>query len=253
MGETDSEEVPALKSYPAWDAAVRAFHWINLLCVLGLIAVGVAILNDGALGVDNDGKILLKTVHVLIGYVFVLNLAWRLVWAFVGGTHARWRGILPGGRGYLRELRGYLLDLRAGRTRQYVGHDPLGRLAVTMLLILMFMQAVSGLLLAGTDLFYPPIGSWIAGNVAAPGVDPATLVPYAPDMYDAAAYAEMRSWRAPVVAMHGYVFYAILVVAVIHLFGVVATEVRTGSNLISAMVTGKKVLKAPPADQAPRN
>ena len=36
----------------------------------GSIAVGVAILNDKALGVDNDGKILLKTVHVYIGYVF---------------------------------------------------------------------------------------------------------------------------------------------------------------------------------------
>ena len=249
MSESRSEHPALLQTYPVWDAAVRSFHWINLLCVLGLIAVGVAILNDGALGVDNDGKVLLKTVHVWIGYVFVLNLAWRVVWAFVGGAHARWRGILPGGRGYLRELHGYVRDLRAGRTRQYLGHDPLGRLAVTLLLILMLMQAMTGLLLAGTDLFYPPLGGWIAGNVAAPGVDPATLVPYAPAMYDAAAYAEMRSWRAPVVAMHGYVFYALLVMAVIHLLGIVATEVRTGSNLVSAMVTGKKILKAPPADQ----
>ena len=71
------------------------------------MAVGVVILNAKLLGVTDDGKILLKTVHVWIGYVFALNLTWRLVWAFIGGTHARWRAILPGGRGSLtpRHLR----------------------------------------------------------------------------------------------------------------------------------------------------
>ena len=54
-----------LKAYPVWNASVRWFHWINVLCMLGLIAVGVVILNSKALGVTNDGKILLKTVHVL--------------------------------------------------------------------------------------------------------------------------------------------------------------------------------------------
>jgi len=61
-----------LKSYRVWDAGTRWFHWINVLCIVGLAAVGVAILNDKALGVTDDGKILLKTVHVLIGYVLSL-------------------------------------------------------------------------------------------------------------------------------------------------------------------------------------
>ena len=69
-----------MKVHPVWDVSVRCFHWINVVSVLGLIAVGVAILNDKALGVTNDGKILLKTVHVWIGYVFALNLLWRFVW-----------------------------------------------------------------------------------------------------------------------------------------------------------------------------
>src|SRR5688572_3269029 len=110
-----------LKSYSAWDAGVRWFHWINLLCVLGLIAVGVAILNDKALGVSNDGKILLKTVHVWIGYTLALNLLWRLIWAFIGGPHARWRAFLPGGRGYMSELGAYVTDFRVGRPKQYLG------------------------------------------------------------------------------------------------------------------------------------
>ena len=57
--------------------------------MIGLIAVGLAILNDKALGVTTDGKILLKSVHVWIGYVFAVNLLWRLVWTFIGGPLAR--------------------------------------------------------------------------------------------------------------------------------------------------------------------
>jgi Ni/Fe-hydrogenase 1 B-type cytochrome subunit len=237
-----------LKTYSVWDAGVRWFHWINVICVLGLIAVGVAILNDKALGVTNDGKILLKSVHVLIGYVFALNLLWRLVWAFIGGRHARWSAILPGGRGYMHEVRAYIADVRSGQPRQYIGHNPVGRFAVTLLLFLLFTQAVTGLALAGTDLFYPPIGKWIANWVASPGIDPATLVPYAKEMYEPVAYESMRVFRKPFITIHYFGFYTLLFFAVVHIVAVVVTEIREGGNLISAMVTGRKVLSEPPAD-----
>lgn len=242
-----------LRVYAVWDKGVRLFHWINVLCVLGLIAVGVAILNDQALGVDNDGKVLLKTTHVWIGYVFALNLFWRLVWAFVGGIHARWREILPGGRGYLAALRRYITALRAGKHPQFLGHNPIGRIAVSLLLVLLMTQAVTGLVLAGTDLFMPPLGKLIATHVAAPGVQPATLLPYSPAMYDATAYAEMRALRAPVVKIHLYAFFLLLFLGIIHIAAVVVTEIRGGGNLISAMVTGKKILRAPIAEHEPRD
>lgn len=237
------------KSYSVWDAGVRWFHWINVLCVLGLIAVGVGILNDKALGASNDGKILLKTVHVWIGYAFALNLLWRLVWAFIGGPHARWRAILPGGRGYLSETGRYIAAVRAARPLQYLSHNPLGRAAVTVLLLLLLVMAATGLMLAGTDLFFPPIGRWIASWVAAPGVEPATLVPYAPEMYDKAAYAAMRDFRGPIVSIHYYGFYTLLAMLLVHVMAVVVTESRAGGNLVSAMFSGKKVLSEPPADR----
>ena len=239
-----------LKTWPAWDAAVRWFHWINVLCMIGLIAVGVVILNAKVLGVTNDGKILLKTVHVWIGYVFAVNLLWRLVWAFIGGPLARWRAFLPGGHGYLDELRSYIADFIAGRPRQYLGHNPLGRIAVTLLLLLLLTQAITGLVLAGTDLFYPPLGAQIAGWVAASGVDPATLVPYAPELYDKSAYEAMRAFREPFITFHYYNFYALICLAVIHTLAVVVTELREGGGLITAMFTGNKTLNVPPADAA---
>jgi cytochrome b len=240
-----------LTSYSVWDRGVRVFHWLNLLCIFGLIAVGVAILNDKALGISDAGKVVLKTVHVCIGYVFVLNLLWRLVWAFIGGPYARWRAFLPGGRKYLSELRNYIAAARAGHTRQYLGHNPLGRISVAALLLLLLVMAGTGLVLAGTDLFYPPFGRWIAGWVAAPGIDPATLAPYAPEMYDAGAYAAMRDFRAPIVLVHLYGFYTFLGLVIIHILAVVVTELRSGGNLISAMVSGTKILRETPVDRQP--
>mgnify|MGYP001812247887 FL=1 len=236
------------RTWTVWDAGIRSFHWINLLCMLGLIGVALVILNAKTLGVSTDGKILLKTVHVWIGYVFALNLAWRLVLAFTGGPHARWRAILPFGRGYRNEVRDHITALRTGRPRQYLGHNPLGRLAVTVLLLLLTTQAVTGLVLAGTDLFYPPIGGWIADRVAAPGVDPGTLVPYAPQMYDEDAWQGMRAFREPFITVHYYGFFALLVLIVLHVTAVVVTELRGGGNLVSAMITGRKVLSESPAD-----
>ena len=238
-----------IKSYTVWDASIRWFHWVNFLCILGLIAVGVVILNAKILGVPTDGKILLKTVHVWIGYIFALNLSWRFIRAFIGSPNARWQAILPGGPGYIKEVRDYIVDFKAGRPRQYLGHNPLGRIAVTLLIFLLLVQAVTGLVLAGTDLFYPPIGSWIANWVASPGVDPATLMPYAKEMYNEESYKAMRAFRKPFITVHYYGFYILLIFAVIHIVAVVVTELREGGNLISAMFSGKKILNRSPADR----
>ena len=93
------------KEYVAWDAATRWFHWINALSVICLIVVGFLILKAGVIDVPNSGKATLKTIQVWIGYVLVANLLWRIVWAFFGNRYARWRAMLPGGRGYFHALR----------------------------------------------------------------------------------------------------------------------------------------------------
>jgi Ni/Fe-hydrogenase 1 B-type cytochrome subunit len=69
------------RAYAVWDAPTRWFHWINALAVLGLIVVGVILLNEDALGLLAGGKVLLKQIHVALGYVMVLNLIWRFIWA----------------------------------------------------------------------------------------------------------------------------------------------------------------------------
>ena len=101
-----------LKEYFVWDKPVRIFHWLNVLCVLCLMAIGIAILNGKALGISTDGKILLKTWHVYIGYIFVINLVARIIWGFKANRYARWQAILPKGEAYWDQFADYIVGLK---------------------------------------------------------------------------------------------------------------------------------------------
>lgn len=236
--------------YRVWDAPTRLFHWVNVASILLLAAIGTAILYDKELGITDAGKLLLKSVHVWIGYVFALNLLWRIIWAFLGNRHARWSAILPFRRGYIAECKSYVRGLKQGDARPYAGHNPIARAMVTFLFILLLVQAATGLVLAGTDIYYPPFGHWIAAWIAAPGVDPSAIVPYDKTGIDPVAWDAMRSFRSPYVTAHYWTFYVLLAAALIHLVGVVVTELREGGGIVSAMLTGKKVFSRVPIDDA---
>lgn len=232
-----------------WDAPTRWFHWINAISVIALVVVGYVMLNGRSLEIPRPGSLKLKMLHTWVGYVFVINLLIRLAWAFLGNRYARWRAILPGGRGYLSATVSYIKAFVSRHPEQYLGHNPLGRLSVTAMLILLVILAVSGVVLAGTDLFYPPLGPWISRWIAAPRVDPTTLVPGAREMYDKSAFDAMRALRKPFIVSHLYSYRALLVVAAFHVVGVVITEIRESGNAISATFTGRKIIAGHPVDE----
>jgi Ni/Fe-hydrogenase 1 B-type cytochrome subunit len=218
------------------------------VCVFGLAVLATAILYSKELGITDDGKVLLKTTHVWFGYVFAANLGWRVIWAFLGNRQARWSAILPFGSGYGISLKTYVSGLFKGDGPSYLGHNPVARLIISLFLLLLIVQAITGLVLAVTDIYYPPFGYWFASWVAAPGVDPSTLVPYDKTGIDAASWDAMRAFRSPFVIVHYWVFYALLFLIVIHILGVVVTELREGGRLVSAMFTGRKVFDRKPTD-----
>jgi Ni/Fe-hydrogenase 1 B-type cytochrome subunit len=239
---------PVHTAYLAWDVPTRLFHWINVLAVLVLIGTGLVILNDDTLGLSASGKLLLKSIHVSFGYIMGLNLLWRLVWASFGNSYSQWQAFLPGGPGYLASLRAYCASFLSGTPQQFIGHNPLARIAVTLLFLLLTIQLVTGLLIAGTDLFWPPFGHSFAQWVVAPGIDPGTVHAGAIDMMDKAAYKAMRAFRAPFVEIHEYTFYTLVVLIIFHLAAVVVTELHEGGSIISAMFTGRKLLTKKPPD-----
>ena len=237
------------KSYKVWDAPVRIFHGVNIISILVLLAAGLVIYNGSSFGVSGEGKILLKKIHVYAGYVFSINLIIRLVWAFMGNRHARFKGLLPMGKGYVDQLKAYWASLKTSKPQNYLGHNPLARIGLSLLMLVLVFQAVTGLMLAGTDIYFPPFGQWIAEWVAAAGVDPTTLVPGNREMVDAAAYSEMRAFRKPYITIHEYGFFALLALIPIHIYMAVRSDRKYEGQIISGIFTGEKHFSSEPVDK----
>jgi cytochrome b len=241
----------AATRYRVWDRTTRLFHWINFCCVLALSALAIVMLNGKLLGLSHDGSILLKTVHAYVGYVFAINLGWRLVWAFVGNRHARWAAFLPGGKGFAAALGRQVRSLRSGYDLPYVGHSPLARIMIGGLLVLLVVQAMTGLLLAGTDLYLPPFGGYMADWVT--GGDPSRLAQLQPGSTEhvvSGAYEAMRGFRRPVKLTHEFGFYVLLTAIALHILANILEDVRYGTGQISAMFSGIKTLRGKPVDDA---
>ncbi len=234
--------------YRAWDVPTRIFHWVNFTTVICLIIFGLIMLFKKELGITGiDAKVGLKEVHVIFGYIFVLNLAWRILWGFIGNRYARWSNLLPG-KDFISNIQHYIQSVKSGESEQYIGHNPLGRLAVIFIFLLLVIMAVTGLVRAGTDIYYPPFGSAVLEYIAEPGADLDSIKPYIADGTDKDKAAKLKAFKGPFGKVHIYTSYVLMFMIVLHIFFVVRTEIREGGGLISAMFTGKKVLTRKPAD-----
>jgi len=237
-----------LYEYRVWDLPTRLFHWINFTCVIMLIFMGLVMLFKKELGITSvEAKIGLKTVHVIIGYVFVANLAIRIIWGFIGNKYARWRTLVPSS-GHMDTIRNYMNSIKQGKPLQYAGHNPLGQLAVVVTFLCLITMAVTGLTRAGTDIYYPPFGSIAAEYIAQPGVDPGSLVPYDTSAADKEKYDSLKAFKEPFGTIHVYTAYILMFLIVMHIGAVIRVEVKEGGGIISAMFTGKKLLNNAASD-----
>src|SRR5579864_7568622 len=108
LGDPAPQPTYSLRSYRAWDAPTRWFHWINAVLVAALSILGIALLTGRKFGVGTEGRDLLERFHVMLGFALTINLLWRFYWAFHGNRYAQWRAILPMGPRYLRALQAYV-------------------------------------------------------------------------------------------------------------------------------------------------
>ena len=240
--------IKTYRSYTAWSKSVRWFHWINVLSVISLIFVGLIMLYSKELGISSiEVKVSIKALHVIIGYIFATNLIIRIVFAFMGPSSARFSAFIPG-KDFMQNLRGYLASLKAGKPQQFIGHNPMGKLAVSSLFLLLIIMAVSGLIRAGTDIYYPPFGSMVSTYIAEDGTDPSTLIPYNDKGVNKEKMASLKAFKSPFGKVHLYAAYLLMMLIVMHITSVVLAEVKEGGGLVSAMFSGKKILSDKPVD-----
>lgn len=115
-----------------WDWPTRLFHWSLVTCFASawLSFQYATALDDPTL-----------RWHRWNGYAILVLLVFRVLWGFAGSSTARFSGLPLGPRSVL----GYLKATFSGRSRHFLGHNPLGSWMVVVLLLAMATQALLGL------------------------------------------------------------------------------------------------------------
>lgn len=87
--------------------------------------------------------------------------SWRILGgvlsgALIGNKYARWRELAPS----KSAIYSYRESIHTGAPQQFIGHNPLGKLAVIVIILILTVLAVSGLIRAGTDYTIHPSEAW---------------------------------------------------------------------------------------------
>ena len=75
-------------------------------------------------------------------------MIFRVIWGFIGTKHALFTQFVP----TFTKLKRYVSEQKQGNERNYAGHNPMGSLMVLLMLLLVLLQAVTGLFMTD-DIF----------------------------------------------------------------------------------------------------
>ncbi len=123
-----------------WDLPVRIVHW--------LIVLGVA-----ASWASHYAGVEWFEWHRRSGYLVLVLVVFRVLWGFLGTRHARFAT-------FLRRPR-VIVDYLRGRDPGGAGHNPLGALAVVAMLLVLLLQAGTGLFANDEIMSVGPFYGWV--------------------------------------------------------------------------------------------
>lgn len=181
-----------------WDPLVRIAHWT--LAVSFLVAF-----------VSADRW---EELHVAAGYTIAGLAVFRLLWGFIGTSHARFRSFVTSPATLLR----YLRKLLAPQPTRYLGHNPAGGWMVVVLLLSLLLTTLTGMLAYGT----------FSGTMRLVGT---ALGGEAFDIFSLYDLFE---------DVHEFLGFLMLLLAVVHVAGVLVVSWIYRENLVRGMITGRK-------------
>jgi len=184
-----------------WDAPVRLFHWLIVLLFAFMYATGK---------VKGDWL----DWHMRGGYAILALVLFRLLWGFFGSTHARFSSFLSGPAAALQ----FAKKLASRAPAPVAGHNPLGGWMVIALLIVLGVQAGTGLFANDDILVEGPLASLVSKDMS----------------------NRLTSW-------HYWNFNLLQVLVAVHVLAVIYHLRVMKEDLVGAMFTGVKHL---PADTA---
>ena len=181
-----------------WDLPLRLFHWLLVACIVGsLISV-----NIGGNAIE---------YHAYFGYSILTLLIFRLIWGFVGSTHARFTSFFPSPAKIMSYLQ--------GSSPRVLGHNPIGALSVFALIFVLCVQAFTGLFVDDEIAFQGPLAKFASGSVV--------------------------SFLSEIHEGNQVVIYTLIT---IHIVAIWYYNKFKGENLIKPMITGDKEID--PSDEA---
>lgn len=176
-----------------WDWPVRLFHWALVVLIVAAWATA-------------EAGVMYMQWHMRCGYAVLTLLLFRLLWGLVGSGSARFGSFLHGPRAVLAYARAWF----SRQPQHYLGHNPLGGWMVIVLLLLVGVQAGTGLF-ANDHIFNEgPLARLVSG-------DTSNLL----------------------TAIHKLNFNLLLAAVGLHVTAVLLYLLR-GENLLRAMFNGRK-------------
>ena len=222
------EHGQSLKAVYVYEAPVRLWHWINALAITVLAVTGYFIASPLPTqpGEASANYLMgyIRFAHFAAGYMFAVGLLGRIYWAFVGNAHARELFTLPlFTAAYWREvvtmLKWYAFLIP--QPSQYVGHNPMARLAmfVGYFLLSMFML-FTGFALYGEGA---QMGSWQERLFG-------WVIPLMGQSQDVHTWHHMGLW-------------AMVIFVTLHVYAAIREDIMGRQSIVSTMISGYRTFK----------
>jgi len=222
------EHGQSIKAVYVYEAPVRLWHWINAAAITVLALTGYFI---GAPLPTQPGEAsanylmgYIRFAHFAAAYVFAIGLLGRIYWAIVGNHHARELFTLPLLSGaYWREVVKMLkwYSFLIPQPNQYVGHNPMARLAMFcgFFLFSVFMVC-TGFALYGEGA---QMGSWQEKLFG-------WVIPMMGQSQDVHTWHRMGMW--------GMVIFITL-----HVYAAIREDIMGRQSIVSTMISGYRTFK----------
>jgi cytochrome b len=205
----------ATKDDGPYSTTLRRLHLAFILFVAVLALSGFAIYFRKPLGLQAL-KATLLNFHAIAAYAFLLILGVRVFFGLRGADADRFNHVFP----RRRDLRRLVVAEKRDRSRfHFARRSPLARTIAAALYLVLASNAASGLVRAGTDLHFPPVGPFVDAYLSVEGA-----VAGEKERLEKERAREVRRMKLFVGKIHIYGAFVIVATALVHATGVLVTE-----------------------------
>lgn len=204
---------------------LRQLHLTIGLCVSALALTGLIFYFRRKIGLG-DYKLEIMFLHAMIAYTLIAALIWRAVLSIRGAEGDRLRHLIARPHDLAR-----LFSSREARQHRFkfAGRSPLSRVIATCLYVCIGSNIVTGMVFVSTDLYLPPFGPMVLRYVSEDGAQPSIEAVRA-GRYDQERMKAVRTFKRPFAAVHFTGAMIIILLASIHMIGVISTEWSTPND-----------------------